>query len=474
MAKDDRGCREFEASTWSRRDLLTVGALSGMGLALPELLRAREEGPRPSAKRIESSTFGRARSVIVLYLHGGHPQHETWDPKPDAPAEVRGDFKDIATSVPGTRFCELFPMAASLADKFTVIRSLTHNNSNHVQASMPAMTGHSHPAGTESQGDIPPSSTDFPPFGAVLDHLRSRGDIPVHLRKDNLPTWVQVGPLMRRANGTVLHGQRPGFLGPEHSAFAVNEDLLSLDVKVQAVTPQLPVLRMRARQSLLAQVDSQQRALGAAAETENLDHYYQRAFQILTSPATANAFRLAEEPHAMREQYGMTQFGQSCLLARRLAEASVPMVNVHFCHKPRGSWDTHRENSKRMRKLAPNLDRPFTALVTDLEQRGLLDETLVVATAEFGRTPTINQYGGRDHWPWVYSVAFAGAGTRPGVVYGSSDRLAAYPNTPPHDPRDFAATLYHLLGVPRGTTISDGEEARPVVIGEKIDAVLAG
>jgi uncharacterized protein (DUF1501 family) len=291
-----------------------------------------------------------------------------------------------------------------------------------------------------------------------------------------LPTWVQVGPLMRRNNGTVLHGQSPGFLGSKHSPLVIDQDLLPADVRVEAVSPnaEVPQLRLAQRRNLLAQVDAQRRLLDVTAEVQTLDAYQQRALNLLTSSATARAFALAEEPAAVRERYGRTQFGQCCLLARRLAEAGVPLINVHYCRTPAGSWDTHGKHFPQMKdSLCPTFDQAFSALVADLDQRGLLPRTLVLATAEFGRTPKVNSAGGRDHWPWVYSVALAGGGTAGGVVYGSSDRIAAYPTSHPHDPADLAATVYHLLGVPADTIIHD-QTNRPhaLVIGRKIDGLL--
>jgi hypothetical protein len=459
------GCDDFRrAAGLTRRDLLTVGAACGLGLMLPDLLRARERaGTRPAP----SATFGRARSVIVLYLHGGHAQQETWDPKPDGPAPARGEFGAIATSVPGVRVSELLPRSARLMHRLTIIRSLSHGNANHVQASLPALTGHAHPPSAESRGDFPPSPTDFPPFGAVVHSLRRPGP---------LPAWVQVGPLMRRNNGTVLHGQSPGFLGLRHSPLVIDQDLRPADVRVDAVCPrgEVPLLRLGGRGRLLAEVDAQRRLLDRAAEVRSFDAFHRRAFALLSSPATARAFDLAAEPARVRERYGATRFGQGCLLARRLAEAGVPVINVHFCQTPEGSWDTHGRHFSQMRDLlCPIFDRAFAALVADLDQRGLLGQTLVLATAEFGRTPRINSGGGRDHWPWVYSVALAGGGTAPGVVYGASDGIAAYPTAQPHDPRDLAATVYHLLGVPADTTLHD-RTGRPhaLVIGQKIDGLL--
>src|SRR5262249_45882547 len=384
--------------------------------------------------------------------------------KPDAPQPARGEFGAIATSVPGVRIGELLPRSAKLMHKLAVIRSLSHPNANHVQASLGAMTGHSHPPAEEAKGDFPPSPTDFPPFGAVLDYLRPG---------KQLPTWVQVGPLMRRNNGTVLHGQIPGFLGPRHSPLAIDQDLRPAGVRVEAVAPDpsTPLLRLSARRGLLQQIDEQRRGIDEAAEARSFDAFHQRAFNLLSSPATAKAFRLADEPPALRHRYGRTNFGQCCLLARRLAEAGVPMINVHYCHTPTGSWDTHGRHFPQMKEsLCPTFDLAFSALVADLDERGLLDQTLVLATAEFGRTPKVNSGGGRDHWPWVYSIAMAGGGAGRGVVYGSSDKIAAYPTSHPHDPADLAATVYHLLGVPDDTIIYD-QTHRPhaLVIGRKID-----
>ncbi|MGE3804687.1 MAG: DUF1501 domain-containing protein [Gemmataceae bacterium] len=454
-------CESFKnAARLNRRDVLRVGSLTGMSLCLPGLLRSQAQA-RPRG------TFGRAKSVIMLYLHGGHAQQETWDPKPEAPSPACGEFRAIDTSIPGVHVSEVLPRSARLLHKLTILRSLTHENANHVQASLPAMTGHVHPPAAQKRGDFPPSATDYPPVGAVLHSLRGGGE---------LPAWVRVGPLMRRNNGTVLHGQLPGLLGAKHSPFIIDQDLLPADVEIKALSRdgEMPVLRMRGRRDLLQQINVQRRALDQSANAADFDTYQQQAFNLLCSAATAKAFELASEPAAVRERYGKTEFGQRCLLARRLAEAGVPMVNVQFCHTPRGSWDTHGQHFKQMKEsLCPIFDQAFTALVLELEERGLLEQTLVLATAEFGRTPKVNNNAGRDHWPWVYSVAMAGGGTRPGVVYGSSDKLAAYPVSQPHDPRDLIATVYHLLGVPADTVVHDSlDRPHHLIIGQKIDGLL--
>jgi uncharacterized protein (DUF1501 family) len=455
----------------SRREVLRIGGLCGFGLSLPTLLaqQARAGG---------GSTFGRTKRIIVLYLHGGHPQQETFDPKPSGPSAVRGEFGATATTVPGMQFSELLPLTARMAHHLAVVRSMSHGNANHVTASLSANTGHSHPPGTP-ETDFPPAPNDFPPFGAVLDSLRSTSRNPASgdPRYGDLPNWVRVGPLMRRNNGTVLHGQLPGFLGAAHASFDVDQNLLAADVRIRAVAgaADLTTVRLTGRRSLLQQFDESRRMIDHAAQARDLNAHYQRAFALLTSDRTRRAFDLAAEPTALRERYGKTEFGQRCLLARRLTEADVPVVNVSYCHTPQGSWDTHSQNFKQMKdSLAPTFDAAFAALLQDLADRGMLEDTLVLVNAEFGRTPTINRSAGRDHWPWVYSLVLAGAGIRAGTVYGASDKSAAYPTDRPHDPKDLAATIYHLLGVDPQTVVVD-RTGRPysLVIGRPIEGILA-
>jgi hypothetical protein len=405
----------------------------------------------------------------MLFLHGGHPQQETFDPKPTGPSEVRGEFSAIRTRVPGTFVSEVLPQTAQIMDRLAVVRSMTHDNPNHVQACLPAQTGHYHPDRFRSRGDFAPAPTDFPPFGAVCNAIQPRAN--------SLPNWVRIGPLMRRSNGTVLHGQTPGLLGATHASFAVDQSLLPADVVVQAIQPgaDLTTDRLGGRRKLLQQLDGQLGAAGASSPAHSLDVHYQRAFDLLSSKRTRAAFDLRSENPNTRARYGNTEFGQRCLLARRLAEAGVPVVNVSYCHTPRGSWDTHGANFTKMRDaLGPTFDTSFSALIEDLEQRGMLDETLVVVNAEFGRTPTINKNAGRDHWPWVYSLALAGAGIQSGRVFGASDASAAYPEAHPRRPEDFAATLYHLLGVDPETQIYDIlDRPHHLVTGRTITELLA-
>jgi hypothetical protein len=462
-------CRNFQSAQGrSRREVLRVGGLAGLSLSLPGLLRARDLAAS-SSEMSDGGTFGKAKQVIVLFLHGGHPQQETFDPKPEGPLELRGEFGAISSSLHDVRVSEVLPRCAAIMHKLATVRSMCHTHTDHVIASMPALTGHAHPPEKDRLGDFPPAPTDYPPHGAVLSAIRPA--------TEGLPTWMRVGPLMRRANGTVLHGQLPGMLGNRHASFVVDQNLLPANVRIETVQPnaELTELRLTARLDLLKAVDRQRQLIDQSAQARTFDEYYQRAFSLIGSAATRQAFQLADETPEMRARYGRTEFGQRCLLARRLAEAGVPMTYVSYCHTPAGSWDTHSRHFPQMKEsLAPTFDRAFPALVDDLDDRGMLDETLVIAMAEFGRTPRINKNGGRDHWPFVYSVAFAGAGIRAGTVYGASDSAAAYPTSNPHGPADFCATLYHLLGIPPETAIHDNQ-GRPhsLIIGQAIRSILA-
>jgi Protein of unknown function (DUF1501) len=281
---------------------------------------------------------------------------------------------------------------------------------------------------------------------------------------------------MTRFNGTVLHGQSAGFLGVAHGPLVIDQDLTPDGVVVEAVAPDRAVspARQGSRRTLLERLDDQRRVLDAAAAVRTFDAYQHRALDLLTAPRVARAFELAAEPDAVRDTYGRNSVGQSCLLARRLVEAGVPMISVHYCRRPPG-WDTHGGHFAAMKEsLCPTLDRAFAALVTDLDRRGLLGSTLVWVNAEFGRTPRVNRGAGRDHWPSAYSLVLAGGGIAGGVCLGATDAIAAYPTRDPHDPSDLVATAYHLLGVPPGTIIRD-QLGRPhaLVNGSPIEGLLA-
>jgi hypothetical protein len=275
----------FPFGSLTRREWLRIGGV-GMGALLPSWFTSHAaERPR---------TYGAAKSVIILYLHGGHAQQETWDPKPNGPLPERGEFGAIATSVPGVHVSEMLPRSAKFVHRLAILRSLSHGNANHVQAALPAMTGHSHPPEAEAKDDFPSSPTDFPPFGAVYSALRPA---------PRLPTWVQVGPLMRRNNGTVLHGQSAGFLGNRYGPFVIDQDLRPTDVRVGATSPAAGVTpsRLAERRSLLEQLDAQRQVLDGVADVSGFNAYQERVLNLLTSTTTARAFDLAAEPASVRE-----------------------------------------------------------------------------------------------------------------------------------------------------------------------------
>jgi Protein of unknown function (DUF1501) len=424
------GCPGFRrAHGPSRRVLLQVGGLGAFGLGLPQLL-ASPAGPRPGP--------GRARSCILVFAWGGPSQLDTWDPKPDAPAEVRGEFRPVATSVPGVRVSEHFPRLARLAHRYALVRSLAHDDPAHLSSVHHVLTGHLAPR--PKSDAAPPSRRDSPHAGAVLARLRPpAGGVPPFV---TLP-WVVSHPA---APGGVAPGQNGGWLGPGFDPLVLAGNLAAADFHVPGLARPSDVSaeRLAGRRSLL------QRAHAPAGD-------WQRAFALLTSPRAQRAFDLGREPPRVRDRYGRHVHGQCLLLARRLVEAGARLVQVNWHQDGRNFWDTHADNFNRLRRdLMPPADQGLSALLEDLGQRGLLDETLVVWVGEFGRNPRVTRgNAGREHWPFCYSAVLAGGGVRGGQVYGSSDRLAAYPARDPVSPADLTATLYHALGLPAETTLTD-------------------
>jgi hypothetical protein len=416
----------------TRREFLRVGGLGVAGLTLPSLLAARAAAP----------TRARARSVIQLFMWGGPSQHETFDPKPSAPDGIRGDFKPIATNVPGVRVCEHLPGMAAMADRYAIVRSLTHTGVNHGTSAYHMLTGHIH----FSPGTLRhPSPNDFPSVGCAA----SRFVRP----PANVPAYVSLPSVLLDGDGGEVPGQGPGFLGLRHAPFLVKGDPTRPDFSLETLDlpPEVDGRRFRGRTDLRAALDREGERLGRASGAGDHEANYERAFRLLQSPATRQAFRLAAEPDRVRERYGRHHFGQSCLLARRLVEAGVPLVTVYW-NAPHiddvQHWDTHKDSFNRLKThLLPHFDRGMTALLGDLHGRGLLDETLVVWCGEFGRTPKINGGGGRDHWGFCQSILLAGAGVRGGQVYGSSDAAAAYAAELPVSPDDLAATVFNALGI---------------------------
>jgi hypothetical protein len=453
-----------------RRELLRVGSLGLLGLGLPELLQARAATPAKST--------GKARACILLFMWGGPAQQDTWDPKPDAPAEYRGEFKSIATRTPGVRVCEHLPRLARYTDKLALLRAMTHPEVDHTTATHYLLTGRAVPR----RGA--PRAEDWPAYGSVLGWLgRGRGA---------LPPFVSMMPVVPNGAPRFVeesHGQDAGWLGPVHHPLRVNADASTPDYRVADFSLRADVSAPRTddRRRLLDDLDRQRRGLERQLEVAAMDAHYERAFSLLAARGTADAFDLTREPRSVRERYGLNTHGQAVLQARRLVEAGVPLVTVFWQNDGLTNvsvyWDTHSRNFVDLKtRLCPPADQAFSALLEDLEQRGLLDETLILWTGEMGRTPRVGQSvvggagagrDGRDHWPHVFTAVLAGGGVRGGVVHGASDRYAAYPAANATPPADLAASVYHCLGVDPRTELRD-RLGRPLTLcdGSPIAAVL--
>lgn len=466
LALNDRPCRLCDGI--GRREWLRLGGLGAFGLSLPALWQARQSVAAPVA--IEGNPH-KAKSCIVLFLLGGPPQHETWDPKPDAPVEIRGEFKPIHTRTPGLSVGELMPRTAALTDKISVIRSLATNDNAHSSSGYWMLTGTPHvPPNTE--GGPLGAPNDWPCVAAVVKHLRARDA--------GLPAGVVLPEHIWNTGGIPWPGQNAGWLGRKADPWLLHCDPSASDFQVPGLSlpSEVSPERFVARQSLL---DSLARHLDAAQSNPNLRYDMQRrqAIDLLASPPARQAFDLEREPVALRERYGMNRFGQSVLLARRMVEAGVSLVQVNWTRFKEDTavnpaWDTHAANAARLKSpLMPVMDLAYSALLEDLAQRGLLDETLVVWMGEFGRSPKINAAGGRDHWGYVFSAALAGGGIRGGQVYGSSDAIGAYPKDNRVGAQDFVATIFHCLGISANHELAD-PLGRPLVVsrGEVLRALL--
>jgi hypothetical protein len=372
-----------------------------------------------------------------------------FDMKPEAPPEVRGELRPIPTKVPGIQICELLPSLAARANKYALVRSLSHRENNHLVATHHVLTGHPQPG---AFFDKIASRDDWPSYSSTLHCLKPRHDgIPVGV---NLPTFLVEGPL-------VWPGQYAGFLGPRHDPFQITADPNRSSFRVDSLRPArgLEIDRLSDRRSLLHEVDLQQRRLAELAEGRRLTDQQELAFSVLTSGKIAQAFEMNREPTAVRDKYGRTSFGQSLLLARRLIQAGVQIVQVNMGRVQ--YWDTHTDHFPSLkRRLLPPLDKGLSALLDDLEATGLLSETFVMALGEFGRAPRITtmpgaRSAGRDHWAACFSGLFAGAGVKGGQVIGKSDKIGAYPATAPYTPDDIGATVYHLLGINPSVEVRD-------------------
>ncbi len=464
---DQRQVAELTRRQWMHRNL-RAGLIGPLGLSLPQLLAARQSH---AAVASSSNTFGRAKSIIFLWLQGGPPQHETFDPKPDAPVEIRGEFQPIATNVPGIQFCELLPRTARIADKLAIIRSLHTNDNNHDVSGYWVLTGNSYGPGSARQ--IKP--TDWPYFGSIVKRLKPSERLPAL-------SSVWVPDIMRLNENVTPAGQTAGFLGAQWEPERFVGDPAASDYRIDGL--QLPVeisaLRADRRLDLLAQINRQLDAQQRAQDLATYNQLRQQAYDLVTSGDARAAFRVDQESPQTRDRYGRHSWGQTVLLARRLIEAGVRLVHVNWPREAGDNavnnpmWDTHSKNADRLQDcLCPQFDITFTTLIEDLEQRGLLDETLVVAIGEFGRTPKINREGGRDHWGPVFSCALAGAGISGGQVYGASDKNGAYPTVDPTHPHDLVATLFHLLGIdPAGMFYDRFDRPHPICKGKPLARLL--
>ncbi len=452
----------------TRREALRVGGLGFTGLMWSDWLRGRAAAAaRESSQRTGADCFGRARACIVVYNYGGPSHLDTWDLKPGAPQEIRGEFRPVATRVPGIAITEYLPRLAGLADRYAVVRSVHHRDNDHAIGAYLALTGYSHPRNAVLGIEPPASPQDMPSLGSVVSKVRPAGNA--------LFSYVTLGDLRHFGNNDSM-GQNAGCLGRAYDPFTlpfVRPMDGSLDLSVLAsFLAAADGRQLDGRRRLLERMTHAGPALEAVAGMRDLDGYTRRAYELLASPVCRQAFDLAREPQRVRDFYGPAPFARNCLLARRLVEAGVPLVTVYsFGNR---DWDTHGGNFPALKNtLLPPTDRGLAALLTDLHDRGLLDETLVVWMSEMGRTPRVNRDGGRDHWSFCYSVVLAGGGVRGGQVYGSSDRSAAYPSTNPVSPADLAATIYHCLGIEPRTQVAD-QQGRPLTIatGQPIRALL--
>ena len=427
----------YHGVRFTRRQALIAGGLGTIGLSLPRLLRAQD---RTGTKR--------QKSIILVVPWGGASQHDTFDPKPDAPAEVRSLFQPIATRTIGMRMGEHMPRLAAISDRFSVLRAVSHHISTHNPATHLTLTGY--PPRIINQELTRATRADFPTIGSTLAKIQpSRSD---------LPSYVQL-PMAMIDNGAYTNGQNAGFLGTAYDPLVVAPDHSSGNFRVVGATPPADVgpSRFDSRRDLLQQLDACATHMNRAPSVQDMASCYARAYDVLRSAASSQAFDISREPGTMRDRYGRG-IGQSMLAARRLVEAGVRLVLVaDTTENTNGKWDTHGDLARTLPRHLRESDQALSALLEDLHQRSLLDTTIVAWMGEFGRTPRLNTpaNGGRDHWSAVYSVLVAGGGIQGGRVIGASDTLGAYPRDGRVSPEDILTTFYHLLGIPSTAEIHD-------------------
>lgn len=423
----------------TRRDWLRTSGAAAFGL--PVLASASDDTP-----------VRRAKSVLLIYLPGGLAQHDSFDMKPDAPETIRGDFRPIATDVPGLDICEHLPLLAQRTRNFALVRTMSHTENNHFPATHKALTGHVMPRQLPGDAANAASRNDWPSYAAAYDYLRPRGD--------GIPNGVAL-PYPLAGGATPWPGQHAGYLAPKHDPWQLNQDpnRQSFREETLSLPAGITLERVHRRQKLLERFEQERLPRLAAAEAGEYGDLHGTALDLLMSGKMAQAFQLEREPDDVRDRYGRHTFGQSLLLARRLVQAGVSIVQANM--GPVQTWDTHEKNFVGLRDtLLPPLDRAVSALLDDLSATGLLDETMVVMTGEFGRTPEISmvpgaEYVGRNHWAPVYTALFAGAGVLGGQVIGRSDALGGQPTTRSFSPDDLGTTLFAALGVPGQAELRD-------------------
>ncbi len=454
----------------SRREWLRIGGLTSFGLGWPELAAGRQRSSIGSAVSGQSG-FGKAKACIVLFMLGGPPQHETWDPKPNAPSEVRGEFGSISTATTGLRIGELMPLTAKLTNHVAVLRAMATDDNAHSSSGFWVLTGYPH-SPKNKENSTPGAPNDRPCIAAMVRKLI--GD------RTSLPGAVRLPEEIWNTGRIVWPGQDAGWLGPQADPWLVTCDPNQSNFRVADVALPVDVSMHRFRQRRELRELLNQRCFDTPTPALGRWHVWQdKAMDLLSSDNTNRALAIDDEPLAMRERYGRNRFGQSVLLARRLVESGVALVQVNWTRwdtdeNVAPAWDTHAKNGERLKTaLMPPMDQAYSALLEDLAQRGMLDETLVVWVGEFGRTPRINARGGRDHWGHVFSAAMAGGGIRGGTVHGRSDRQGGYPVEGRVEPQDLSATIFHCLGIPPETELHD-KIGRPYAItkGQPISAIL--
>ena len=420
----------------SRRGFLTAGALGGLGLSLADLLMMREAH---ADQKQYDFIQAKAKSVIHIFLPGGMAQQESFDPKPFSPLEYRGEFRTIKTNT-GEEVCETIPNLAKCADKFSIIRSMTHGEAAHERGTHNMFTGYK-----------PSPALVFPSFGSVISHEYGP--------RNNLPPYVCVPNVPNEFAGS-------GYLSSSFGPFALGDDPTRAEFKVRDLNlaDGVDAERFVRRKSALDIVNRNFASTSTSDNVTAMSTFYERAYGLLDTPAAREAFDISKEDNGLRDRYGRNEAGQRLLMARRLVEAGVRLVTITY-----GGWDMHEQITNGFRNTMPALDVALSTLLDDLSQRGLLGETMVLVSSEFGRTPKINLTAGRDHWPKVFSTLVAGGGIKGGVVYGSSDSTASEPEDNPVSPADLATTMYHLLGIVADKELmAPGDRPIEIVDGGKV------